>query len=210
MKATIIVAGRLTRDVTSLFQNEDGSAKRALFTVACNSIYNKDNEKVKTTDFIPCIAWGTHADLLKEWGLKGRQVLIKGTLETYQKPPNEEDGSYEPTKVQVRVEQIEFLGFEDNVREKYEAKKAAAGTATPAGTEALLAGLAKLLGAATPQAAPVAAPPPPEPPKPAAAGAPSAEALAAALLGVINSQAAPVEAPPDLSAGVADELGTLI
>lgn len=209
MKATATVVGRLTRDVTSIFSNDDGTAKRALFTVACNSIYKRDNEKVKTTDFIPCIAWGPHADLLKEWGLKGRQLLIKGTIETFQKPADD-DGNYEPVKVQIRVAQMEFLGFEDNVRDKFEAKKAATGTAVPAGTEAILAALTAVL---TGQPAPAAAVVPPEPPKPApiAAATPTAEALAAALLGVINTQKGAAEAQPaDVSAAeVADELGNL-
>lgn len=211
MKATATVVGRLTRDVTSIFSNDDGSAKRALFTVACNSVYKRNDEKVKTTDFIPCIAWGTHADLLKEWGLKGRQVLIKGTIETFQKPADN-DGNYDPVKVQVRVDQLEFLGFEDNVREKYEANKAASPVAPAAGTETLLAGIAALLaGQAAPAAAPT--PPPTPPPQPAVAQS-GTEALAALLLGAINAPKAPVaETPPDISAGqqqVADELGNLV
>lgn len=207
MKATCTIAGRLTRDVTSIFSNDDGSAKRALFTVACNSTYKRDNEKVKTTDFIPCIAWEPHASLLKEWGLKGRQIMINGTIETFQKPADE-NGEYEPTKVQVRVGQMEFLGFEDNVRDKYEAKKTSSGTATPAaGTDAILAALTSLIGgqsAATPQPAPAPTP---------TTTVPNAEALAATLLSVINNQNAAAETQPDIPAtntNVADELSGLI
>lgn len=210
MKATATIVGRLTRDVTSIFSNDDGGAKRALFTVACNSVYKRDNEKVKTTDFIPCIAWGTHADLLKEWGLKGRQVLIKGTIETYRKPADD-DGNYDPVKVQVRVNQIEFLGFEDNVREKYEANKAASPAAPSTDSEVLLAGIAALLkGQTAPAAAPAPTPPLTPSPQPANAGT---EALAALLLGAINAPKTPAtEPPPDVSAqqGVADELSGLI
>lgn len=132
MKAKALFTGRLTRDVISVYANTDGSAKRALFTVACNSVYKAgDGQKVKQVDFIPCIAWGVHADLLQKWGLKGRQVLIVGTIETYQKPPDA-DGQYEPTKVQIRISEIEFLGFEDNVRQKFEEQKKATGTQTAA------------------------------------------------------------------------------
>lgn len=132
MKAKAILIGRLTRDVTSIYANDDGSAKRALFTVACNSVYKNGDQKVKQVDFIPCIAWGVHADLLEKWGLKGRQVSIAGTIETYQKPPDN-DGKYEPTKIQIRISEIEFLGFEDNVREKFESEKKAAGTGQATG-----------------------------------------------------------------------------
>lgn len=123
MKAEVTMTGRLTRDVTSIFTNEDGSAKRALFTVACNSSYKKEGEKIQNTDFIPCIAWGPMADLLEEWGLKGRLVAIRGNLESYQAPPDD-DGAYAPIKIQVRIRELEFLGFEENVQEKFEAKKA--------------------------------------------------------------------------------------
>jgi len=144
MKATATIVGRLTRDCTSVFKNADGTAKRVLFSVACNSVYKgKDNQKVKTTDFIPCIAWDPHASLLEEWGLKGRLVLIKGTVETFQKGPDE-NGEYEPTRVQVRVSQIEFLGFEDNVRSKFESSKLSPGND-------ILTALSQLLGIKEPK-----------------------------------------------------------
>jgi len=197
MKATATVIGRLTRDVTSIFENENGSAKRALFTVACNSVYKKDNDKVKTVDYIPCIAWGPQADLLQKWGLKGRLLVINGTIETFQKPVKE-DGSYDPVRVQVRVSQIEFLGFEDNVRDKLEANKAATEKAAPADTATLLAGLTALLaGATTTPAAPT-----PEQAQPS-------EDLAKALLELINK---PVEQPNKTATpnAVAEEFDGLI
>lgn len=207
MKAKAVVIGRLTRDVTSIFANDDGTAKRALFTVACNSIYKRNNEKVKTTDFIPCIAWGVHVDLLKEWGLKGRLVVIEGTIETFQKPPND-DGSYDPTKVQVRVGTIEFLGFEDNVREKYDAGKTAA-PAAQAGTADPQALIAALMNALQPKPA-VQEQPKPEP-QVTPQEIPGTEALAAALLGVVNQQQASQPGTTSTqNQGVAEELSGLI
>lgn len=110
MKAKVTVIGRLTKDVTAVFSNEDGSAKRALFTVACNSYFKgKDGEKKESADFIPCIVWGDNmVKLLTDWGKKGRQVHIDGTLETYQAGPDE-NGKYPPVKIQVRVGDFEFL-----------------------------------------------------------------------------------------------------
>lgn len=110
MKAQVTVIGRLTKDVTAVFQNDDGTAKRALLTVACNSYFKgKDGTKKEGVDYIPCIMWGDNmVKLLTDWGKKGRQVHIEGTLETYQAGPDE-DGKYPPTKIQVRVGQFEFL-----------------------------------------------------------------------------------------------------
>ena len=202
MKAKATVIGRLTRDVNSIFSNDDGTAKRALFTVACNSVYTKNNEKVKTTDFIPCIAWGAHVDLLKEWGLKGRLVVIEGTIETFQKPPDA-DGNYAPTKVQVRVGTIEFLAFEDNVREKYESGKPAIPSA-PAGTVDTQAVISALVNALQPKAVV----PEKQDVTPEAQAVPGAEAMAAALLGVVNQQQASQTETPNK--GLTEELSGLI
>ena len=155
MQPTVTMVGNLTRDTSAIFANPDGSAKRCLFSVACNHSYTKDDNKVKQVDFIPCIAWNKLADVMQEWGLKGRRVQIQGVLEAFQKPVND-DGSYDPVKVQVKVERIEFVNFEDNAREKAEAEKAAqttqsTSTGQPAITqEALLGALAKLLTGTVP------------------------------------------------------------
>jgi single-stranded DNA-binding protein len=109
MKPTVNMVGRLTRDVTNVFSNNDGNATRALFTVACNSYYKgTDGAKKESVDFVPCICWGGLVPIMTTWGLKGRQIQVHGTLETFQAAPNE-DGKYPPTKIQVKVEQLQFL-----------------------------------------------------------------------------------------------------
>lgn len=149
MKAQVILVGNLTRDTSAIFSNDDGSSKRALFTVACNSSYKKDGEKTESVDFIPCIAWNGLADTMEEWGLKGRKVHIVGNLESFQKPINE-DGSYDPPKIQVRVTFVEFLALEDNAKAKLNEKHSTEDKAPetgPISTEALVTALTKLLSA---------------------------------------------------------------
>jgi single-stranded DNA-binding protein len=104
------MTGRLTRDVTNVFSNQDGTAKRCLLTLACNSYYKgQDGSKKESVDFVPCIAWGDgRINTLTTWGKKGRHLHIVGTLETFQAAPDN-NGKYPPTKIQVRVEQFEFL-----------------------------------------------------------------------------------------------------
>lgn len=153
MEPTVSLVGNLTREPT-LISNDDGSAKRALFTIACNSSYKKDGEKIEDVDFIPCIAWNGLATVIKEWGLKGRKVHIRGVLKAFQKPVNE-DGTYDPPKIQVKAEKIEFTGLEDSAKEKLAAKKAPTppAPAQPALTqEALLKAIATLLTTAAPTA----------------------------------------------------------
>ena len=122
MKAAIDFMGNLTADCTHVFANDDGSAKRLLFTVAVNSSYKKNGKKEQSVDFIPCIAWDKLSDVLVAWGFKGRKVHVRGTLESYQPGPKE-DGTYEPTKLQVRVGNIEFVNFEERAKDKAEAGK---------------------------------------------------------------------------------------
>ena len=109
MKAEVHMVGRLTKDVTNVFSNQDGSAERALFTVACNSYYKGQyGAKKESVDFIPCIAWGKLVTTMTTWGKKGRLIHVIGTLETFQAGPDS-NGQYPPTKIQVRLESFEFL-----------------------------------------------------------------------------------------------------
>jgi single-stranded DNA-binding protein len=109
MKPEVNMVGRLTRNVSNIFKNTDGSAERALFTIACNSYYKgTDGAKKESVDFIPCICWGGLVPVMTTWGLKGRLVHIRGSLETFQAGPDE-NGKYPPTRIQVKVDQLQFL-----------------------------------------------------------------------------------------------------
>jgi single-stranded DNA-binding protein len=114
MKPEVNMVGRLTRNVTNTFKNEDGSSERALFTLACNSYYNgKDGNgakvKKESVDYVPCIAWAGLVPILTTWGLKGRLLHIRGVLDTFQAGPDDATGKYPPTKVQVKVVELQFL-----------------------------------------------------------------------------------------------------
>jgi single-stranded DNA-binding protein len=110
MKPVVHMTGRLTRDVTNVFSNTDGTAQRCLCTIACNSYFKgQDGSKKESVDFVPCIAWGEgRIKTLTTWGKKGRHLHIIGTLETFQAGPDG-NGKYPPAKIQVRIEQFEFL-----------------------------------------------------------------------------------------------------
>jgi single-stranded DNA-binding protein len=155
MKPNVNMTGRLTRDVTNIFSNQDGTAKRCLLTIACNSYYKgQDGTKKESVDFIPCIAWGEgRVNTLSVWGKKGRHMHIFGTLEAFQAGPDN-NGKYPPTKIQVRIEQFEFL---DKKPEGIEAPAQAPAAGTPSGMDMVkLAEMvaAKLLGATNLNATP--------------------------------------------------------
>lgn len=150
MKPTVSMVGRLTRDVTNVFSNNDGAATRALFTVACNSYYKgSDGAKKESVDFVPCICWAGLVPIMTTWGKKGRQVQIHGTLETFQAGPDG-NGKYPPMKIQIRVEQLQFLDKKPEGVEAPAAQAPAAGTplAEPDMTKLAELVAAKLLSAA--------------------------------------------------------------
>lgn len=63
--------GRLTKDPNF---SETSEYKKATYTLAVH--------KGKTTDFIPCIAFGKCADIAKEYFQKGTQIAVVGCINT--------------------------------------------------------------------------------------------------------------------------------
>lgn len=99
----IAISGRLTKD-PSLATIQSGN-KYCKFTVAVDRPFQKDK-----TDFIDVIAWDKTAELVVRYLVKGRQVIVQGSLQidTYEK-----DGA-KHTKAVVRAERVEFIGTNPN------------------------------------------------------------------------------------------------
>ena len=74
---SVIITGNLARDAELRFT---ANQKPVLsFTVACNRM-GQNNESV--ADFFPIVLWGKSAEALEKYLLKGKQVLVKGHLQT--------------------------------------------------------------------------------------------------------------------------------
>lgn len=100
---SIAISGRLTRDPETVSM-QDGN-KYSKFSLAVDRPYQKDK-----TDFIDVIAWNKTAELVERYLVKGRQVIVQGSLQidTY-----ERDG-VKRTKAVVRAERVEFIGSNPN------------------------------------------------------------------------------------------------
>ncbi len=100
---SIAISGRLTRDPETVSM-QDGN-KYSKFSLAVDRPYQKDK-----TDFIDIIAWNKTAELVERYLVKGRQVIVQGSLQidTY-----ERDGA-KRTKAVVRAERVEFIGGNPN------------------------------------------------------------------------------------------------
>ena len=100
---SIAISGRLTRDPeTATLQNGNKYSK---FSLAVDRPFQKDK-----TDFIDVIAWEKTAELVERYLVKGRQVIVQGSLQidTYEK-----DG-VKRTKAVVRADRVEFIGGGQN------------------------------------------------------------------------------------------------
>lgn len=99
----IAISGRLTRDPETVSM-QDGN-KYSKFSLAVDRPYQKDK-----TDFIDVITWNKTAELVERYLVKGRQVIVQGSLQidTY-----ERDG-VKRTKAVVRAERVEFIGSNPN------------------------------------------------------------------------------------------------
>lgn len=93
--------GRTTKEL-ELRHTRSGTASCS-FTLAVDGYPNKDGEK--TTDFIPCLAWGKQAEAIQRFVRKGQRLGISGRIRT---------GSYEKDgrtiyTTDVIVEQMDFI-----------------------------------------------------------------------------------------------------
>ena len=115
----VILIGRLTSDI-ELRHTQDGLSF-TYFTLAVNRRMGKEGSK---TDFIPCIAWKTTADLMKNYLKKGSLIAVEGRVEVYSS--KDENNNFN-TRVNVNVSQINFLESKkttaDNNYSKEETKK---------------------------------------------------------------------------------------
>ena len=98
---SVAIIGRLTRDPE---HKTVGETSLCNFSIASNRKVSKDKQD---TYFFECEVWGKLADILKQYGGKGKQIAIKGSLkqDTWDTP----DGK-KASKVKIRVEEIELLG----------------------------------------------------------------------------------------------------
>ena len=118
----ITIQGRLVKDPEIRYTQTQKAI--ASFTVACERDL-KDSNGNKQTDFIDCVAWGTKAEFVGKYFVKGMLVLVDGRLylrEWTDKDGNKRrnaeinvDGAYfcESKKTQAASRDISAADFKD-------------------------------------------------------------------------------------------------
>lgn len=76
---SVILLGRLTKD-PELRKTSSGTSF-CRFTVACDKRKTKDDQD-PGANFINCVSWRQNAEFISDYGQKGSQVTVEGSIET--------------------------------------------------------------------------------------------------------------------------------
>lgn len=104
----VILIGRLTRDPE--FKTV-GQASLSNFSIANNRSYMDNGTRKDVVNYFDCIVWGKLAEILKQYGGKGKQIMVEGRLE--QNTWDGQDGKKQ-SKIRIRVENFQLLGGRTN------------------------------------------------------------------------------------------------
>ena len=110
---SVILIGRLVRDVDVRYTAGDNSMCVARYTLAVDRKYKKEGQP--TADFVPCVALARNAEFTEKYFHKGTKIAVRGHIQT---------GSYtnkDGNKVfttEVLVEEQEFSESKSQSSEK--------------------------------------------------------------------------------------------
>ncbi len=97
---SIIIKGRLTANPELRKTTSDVSV--CTFDVAVNRRFDKE-----TADFFRCIAWRTAAETIAKYFTKGREILIRGEMQSRKWQDN--DGNNR-ISWEIQIDEFEFCG----------------------------------------------------------------------------------------------------
>jgi single-strand DNA-binding protein len=101
---SVVLIGRLTRDPEFKMV---GQSSLVNISLANNKTYLSNNEKKEEVSFFDCVIWGKLAEVMRDYGKKGTQVMVQGRLE--QDTWDGQDGK-KLSKIKIRVDNFQLLG----------------------------------------------------------------------------------------------------
>jgi len=78
--AQTIIVGNIGRTEDVRYSAEGNAVCN--FSVAVNESYSKNGERVETTEWYRCVAYRRTAEIVGEYGAKGKPVLVRGKMKT--------------------------------------------------------------------------------------------------------------------------------
>ena len=100
----VIQIGRLVRD-PELRYTQSGTAVCS-FSIVSNYSYGSGDNKKDKASFFDCVVWGKLAEIMAEYGKKGKRLAIEGRLD--QRRWDDQDGK-KRSKIEIVVESFQFL-----------------------------------------------------------------------------------------------------
>ncbi len=101
---SVVLIGRLTRDPEFKMA---GQSSLVNISIANNRTYTVNNEKKEEVSYFDCVIWGKLAEIMRDYGKKGTQVMVQGRLE--QDTWDGQDGK-KMSRIKVRVDNFQLLG----------------------------------------------------------------------------------------------------
>ena len=102
--AQTIIVGNIGRSEAVRYSAEGNAACN--FSVAVNESYTKNGERVESTEWYRCVAYRRTAEIVGEYGVKGKQVLVRGKRKTRS---YEKDG-HTKSVTELVVHEFQLLG----------------------------------------------------------------------------------------------------
>lgn len=102
----VILIGNITRDLELRYI--PGGQAVVEFSIAVNQRYkDKAGQSQEKTDFIPIVAWGKQAELIKQYLGKGSSVYVEGRLQ--QDSWEDKNDGTKKSKIKVVAQRVQFL-----------------------------------------------------------------------------------------------------
>lgn len=102
--AQTVIVGNIGREPDVRY-SADGNAV-CNFSVAVNEAHTKNGERVETTEWYRCVAYRRTAEIVGEYGAKGKSVLVRGKMKTRQY----EKGGETKSVTELVVHEFQLLG----------------------------------------------------------------------------------------------------
>jgi len=102
----VILIGNITRDLELRYI--PGGQAVVEFSIAVNQRFkDKAGQSQEKTDFIPIVAWGKQAELIKQYLGKGSSVYVEGRLQ--QDSWEDKNDGTKKSKLKVVAQHVQFL-----------------------------------------------------------------------------------------------------
>ena len=96
-------------------KNFESGKKVSSFSLATNEQYHKKGETIQQTDWHNVVAWGKQAQLIEKYVDKGKEVAIRGKLNSRSYETETGEKKY---VTEILASEILFLGTNENPKEQ--------------------------------------------------------------------------------------------